>query len=167
MAEDYKRLYKIVGKHTDKIVIAKVNADKERELGERFKIGGYPTLLWFPKGKDVKTPEKYHGGRDFNSMLKFVREHASDVKLDIHVDDRKYSIDADLPKLKELTETENKNAFVMFYAPWCGHCKAFKDHFESIAKAFVNEKKCAIVGLDGNQDRTASEKYIFLFFVFE
>jgi protein disulfide-isomerase A6 len=35
--------------HSDGVVIAKVDADKERDLGERFEVKGFPTLKWFPK----------------------------------------------------------------------------------------------------------------------
>lgn len=35
--------------HSDGVVIAKVDADKERSLGERFEVKGFPTIKWFPK----------------------------------------------------------------------------------------------------------------------
>lgn len=159
MAEDYRRLNKIIGKATDKVLIIKVNADKERELGTRFGVKGYPTLLWFAKGGDISKPEKYRGGRDFNSMLRFVREHSN---IDIqggNQADRKYSADLTLKSLNEL-QSAGKKAFVMFFAPWCGHCKAFKEQYEQVAKAFVNERSSCVIGLlDGSQERDASEKY--------
>ncbi len=34
----------------DSVVIAKVDADKERDLGSRFGVKGFPTLKFFPKG---------------------------------------------------------------------------------------------------------------------
>jgi protein disulfide-isomerase A6 len=39
------------------VVIAKVDADAHKELGNRFSVHGYPTLKWFPKGET--TPEEY------------------------------------------------------------------------------------------------------------
>ena len=34
----------------DSVLIAKVDADKERDLGSRFGVQGFPTLKFFPKG---------------------------------------------------------------------------------------------------------------------
>lgn len=33
------------------VVIAKVNADDHRELGERFGVQGFPTIKWIPRGR--------------------------------------------------------------------------------------------------------------------
>lgn len=37
-----------------RVVVAKVNADDHRELGERFGVSGFPTLKWIPAGADDK-----------------------------------------------------------------------------------------------------------------
>ena len=45
--------YEEVGKafeNVDNVLIAKVDADSERDLGGRFGVKGFPTLKFFPKG---------------------------------------------------------------------------------------------------------------------
>ena len=45
--------YEEVGKafeSVDNVLIAKVDADSERDLGGRFGVKGFPTLKFFPKG---------------------------------------------------------------------------------------------------------------------
>jgi protein disulfide-isomerase A6 len=52
------------------VVIAKVDADAHRKLGERFDVKGFPTLKWFPKGSTK--PEEYNGARDAEGIVAFV-----------------------------------------------------------------------------------------------
>ena len=45
--------YEEVGRafdNVDSVLIAKVDADSERDLGSRFGVRGFPTLKFFPKG---------------------------------------------------------------------------------------------------------------------
>ena len=51
-------------------MIAKVDADAERSLGERFGVKGFPTLKWFAKGSTE--PIDYDGGRTADGIIKYV-----------------------------------------------------------------------------------------------
>lgn len=100
----------------DKVTIAKVDADAEKELGKRFGISGFPTLKWFDGKKD--DPEDYKSGRDIESLSAFVTE--------------KTGIKPKGPKkpesaVKMLTDDnweaeigKDKDVIVAFTAPWCG-----------------------------------------------
>lgn len=58
---------------SDKVLIAKANADEHRQLGARFGVKGYPTIKWFPNGIN-SAPEDYKGGRDLDSLASFVTD---------------------------------------------------------------------------------------------
>lgn len=61
------------------VVVAKVDADKWRGLGERFGVQGFPTLKYFPAGASGKLEdvvEDYEGGRDGPALLSFLNEKA-------------------------------------------------------------------------------------------
>jgi len=53
------------------VVIAKVDADSEKELGSRFGVEGFPTLKWFVNGK----PQEYTGGRVTKDIVSWVEKH--------------------------------------------------------------------------------------------
>lgn len=59
LAPTYDTLAEAMASRKDEVVIAKVDADKHRDLGSRFGVQGYPTLKWFPKGS--VNPEDYNG----------------------------------------------------------------------------------------------------------
>lgn len=100
----------------DKLTIAKVDADREKSLGKRFGIQGFPTIKYFD-GKS-ETPEDYSGGRDLESLTNFLQKK-------IGVGPRKKA--AEPSRVEMLTDTTfkeqiggDKDVLVAFTAPWCG-----------------------------------------------
>ncbi|KAF5739996.1 putative protein disulfide isomerase [Tripterygium wilfordii] len=54
------------------IVIANLDADKYKDLAEKYGVSGYPTLKFFPKSN--KAGEDYGGGRDLEDFISFVND---------------------------------------------------------------------------------------------
>ncbi|EXC13336.1 Protein disulfide isomerase-like 2-2 [Morus notabilis] len=50
----------------------KLDADKHRDLAEKYGVSGYPTLKFFPKSN--KAREDYDGGRDLDDFVTFINE---------------------------------------------------------------------------------------------
>lgn len=98
------------------VQIAKVDADAEKSLGKRFGVQGFPTLKWFDGKSD--TPSDYSGGRDLESLTKFITEKTS-IK-----PKKKQELPSQVEMLNDKTFKEtigsDKNVLVAFTAPWCG-----------------------------------------------
>ena len=112
----YEELGQSFASASDRVVIAKVNADEHKELGKRFGVQGFPTLKWFD-GKSDK-PVDYQGGRDLDSLSNWVVE-----KTGIKPKTKKAAPSA----VEMLTDRSfaqevggNKDVLVAFTAPWCG-----------------------------------------------
>lgn len=56
------------------VVIANVDADKHKDVGEKYGVSGFPTLKFFPKSN--KAGEDYEGGRDLDDFVNFINEKA-------------------------------------------------------------------------------------------
>lgn len=57
---------------SDGVVIAKVDADAHKTLGEKFEVKGFPTIKWFTKGSTVV--EDYDGGRTASDVVEWVNK---------------------------------------------------------------------------------------------
>lgn len=57
---------------SEDVVIASLDADKYKDLGEKYGISGFPTLKFFPKNN--KDGEDYEGGRDLEDFVSFINE---------------------------------------------------------------------------------------------
>ena len=104
----------------DKVSIAKVDADAEKDLGRRFGVQGFPTLKWFDGKSD--TPEDYKGGRDLESLSSFIVE-----KTGLKGKAKKVAPSAVEMLTDKTFETEiggEKDVLVAFTAPWCGRTPA-------------------------------------------
>lgn len=116
LAPIYEELADSFKSAESKLTIAKVDADSEKDLGKRFGVQGFPTLKWFD-GKSDK-PTDYSGGRDLESLQKFVTEKTGvkpkgAKKAPSHVamlNDKKFKQEVG----------SDKNVLVAFTAPWCG-----------------------------------------------
>ena len=142
---------------TQKVAVAKVDADAHSALGSRFSVTGFPTIKYFPAGST--TPEDYKGGRDAESFIKFLNG--------------KTNAGLFLPKVVSAVTTLNsknfdsialdktKNVLVKFYAPWCGHCKTLAPKYEVVAKTFAGDKNVVIASLNADEaeNRGIGSKY--------
>lgn len=57
---------------SDPVVVAKVNADAERSVGEKYGVTGFPTLKWFPQGSTEG--EAFNGPRTADGIIKFIND---------------------------------------------------------------------------------------------
>lgn len=58
------------------------------------------------------------------------------------------------PSLKK-----KKHGLVMFYAPWCGHCKAAKPEYTAAAEQFGGDKKVSFSALDCTKFQPLCQKH--------
>jgi protein disulfide-isomerase A6 len=117
LAPVYEELATAFAHLEDKVTIANCDADAHKELGKKFGVQGFPTLKWFD-GKPGSQPEDYKGGRDLESLSKFVQE-----KTGLKPKGKKEK-PSDVVMLTDKTFKEevggDKDVLVAFTAPWCG-----------------------------------------------
>lgn len=153
----------------DKVSIAKVDCDAEKDLGRKFGVQGYPTLKWFDGKSD--TPTDYQGGRDLESLSSFIAE-----KTDIKIKTKKAAPSA----VEMLTDRSfkseiggDKDVLVAFTAPWCGRmsrpfldhlqpdnadlfpdCKSLAPIWEQVASDYASEPNVLIAKVDAEAENS-------------
>jgi len=140
------------------VVIAKVDADANRDLGTRFGVSGFPTLKYFPKGADVANPKAYDGGRELDDLVKFVGDE-SGVRGKAAPKPVSRVTVLDPVNFDEVVQDKSKTVFVEFYAPWCGHCKHLAPDWEKLGLAFQNEASVVIAKVDADKHKDIATKY--------
>ncbi|PHH82064.1 hypothetical protein CDD82_7145 [Ophiocordyceps australis] len=138
--------------HSDKIQIAKVDADKEQSLGKRFEVQGFPTLKFFD-GKSDK-PEEYNDGRDLESLSAFITKKTG-VR-----DKKKPEMPSNIVMLTDSTFDNviggDKHVLVAFTAPWCGHCKSLAPIWEIVATNYAEDENVIIAKVDAEAANSKS-----------
>ncbi|RKF72813.1 Protein disulfide-isomerase tigA [Golovinomyces cichoracearum] len=150
LAPDWEKLAQDFAFAQDKIVIAKVDAQAEKSLGSRFGIQGFPTIKFFD-GKS-ETPEDYNGGRDLESLTEFV-EGKTGVRTKKTKAPPSHVLILDDSSFKSEISS-NKDVFVAFTSPRCGHCKKLAPTWEQIAEDFSRESDVVIAKVDAQADNS-------------
>jgi protein disulfide-isomerase A6 len=90
---DYEKLALAFSQESS-VVIAKIDADKHKDVGSKYGVSGFPTIKIF--GKDKENPEAFEGNRDVEGLVKFVNEKAGTTR------DAKGRLDSQAGRIPEL-----------------------------------------------------------------
>lgn len=141
------------------IDVAKPGNSKVRQL---YNITGFPTLLYYEKGV-YKFP--YNGENKRQSIVDFMQDPTLHMqkKKEQEVDES-WSKETDVVHLTvenfDNILTKAEHALVVFYAPWCGHCKRIKPEFEKAATKIKSEKIDGILGaVDATKERDLASRF--------
>jgi len=61
-------------KNDEDVVIASLDADKYKDVGSKYGVSGFPTIIFF--SKDNKEGDKYNGGRELNELVGHINQVA-------------------------------------------------------------------------------------------
>ncbi|ORX86673.1 disulfide isomerase [Anaeromyces robustus] len=155
LAPVYEELSTYYEKESDKIIIAELNADDEKSIAKKYDIKGFPTIKLFTA--NTKTPIDYNDDRTVEAFSSFI-EHETGIKAKIP------KVHSDIVMLNsgnfdEVVFKPKAHALVLFFAPWCGHCKSLAPTFEKVATDYVNEENVIIAKIDATENTVLAEKY--------
>lgn len=142
-------------RRSDGVLIAKVDADSEKELAGRFGVRGFPTLKWFPAGSTE--PEDYNGGRDAADFVEFINKNTG-------LNRRLKTVPSAVTVLTgknfdAVALDADKDVLVEFYAPWCGHCKSLAPTYEKVATTFAAEDNVVVAKVDADKHRDLAQRF--------
>uniref|UniRef100_A0A915PF60 Thioredoxin domain-containing protein n=1 Tax=Setaria digitata TaxID=48799 RepID=A0A915PF60_9BILA len=115
-----------------RIVFGAVDCTVERSLCQEYKIQGFPTIVYLSYGKNRID---YTGEHETASFISFVENGGHISKPQNSASEVDFgSVVTVLDALSFERTISSGNVFVMFFSPWCGHCKAVKPAFREAAE---------------------------------
>lgn len=150
MVPEYKKLAELVGSDPllkSKVVVAKVNADAHRSLGEKFDVKGFPTIKFFPRGKPATKDfvEDYNSARTSDKFFDFLKDK-------VEADKGFARVEVLDPIAKKFAEAADKSALV---AEVEGHLKALEGEAKANGELYLKFMQKA---LDKGADYLTKEK---------
>jgi len=143
---------KLLADGGEKGKLAAVDVTVEKKLGEEHGIKSFPTVIYFKNGeKSFEHPSL----RQKEGIVKFMKdpqEPPPPAPADSKWSDEPSDVAHLTGETFESTVKRKKHALIMFYAPWCGHCKKAKPEFTSAAKHFADNNKVMLGAIDCTED---------------
>uniref|UniRef100_A0A8C7M357 Protein disulfide isomerase family A, member 5 n=1 Tax=Oncorhynchus mykiss TaxID=8022 RepID=A0A8C7M357_ONCMY len=126
-------------------VLAAVDTTIHKAVGDRFKISGFPTVKYFEKGEEKFTLPHL---RSKDKIIEYLQNPQAPPPPEQSWEDKPSGVShLGMEDFREVLK-KKKHALVMFYAPWCPHCKNAVPHFTTAADLFKEDRKIAYVAVD-------------------
>jgi len=145
---EYKKAAEVLAK--EGIILAKVDASKETELAKEHMIQGFPTLTVFRKGAKI---EDFGGERSADGIISYMKK--------MNDPNWKPPPSAVVPLTADNFTKFIKNeklSLVMWYAPWCKHCKQVMPEYEGAA-AELKDWGIHLCKVDGTREKELADQY--------
>lgn len=135
--------------------IASIDADIHREVADAHGLERYPLLKFF--GRDDSAGEVYGGDHTADAIIAFINGKTGlTVRPKHNVPAYLTLTDANFTKI---ALDPARDVFVMFSAPWCGHCRAMQPAMTALANAFADESSCLVAELDADKYRQIGDRF--------
>ncbi|XP_025769325.1 protein disulfide-isomerase A5 [Puma concolor] len=130
-------------------VLAAVDATVNKALAERFHISEFPTLKYFKNGEKYAVPAL----RTKKNFIEWMRNPEAPPPPEPTWEEQQTSVLHLVGDNFRETLKKKKHTLVMFYAPWCPHCKKVIPHFTATANVFKDDRKIACAAVDCVRDK--------------
>lgn len=136
-------------------VLAAVDATVHRQVAEKNKVEGFPTFVYYKDGKAAWNVNE----RTEDGFYKFMKNPVEPPPPELPWSSQPGSV-LHLDAAAFKTELKKKKgALVMFYAPWCGHCKKAKPFFSEAADILSNDSRVAFAAVDCTVETSLCQEY--------
>ncbi|KAG2459695.1 PDIA5 isomerase, partial [Polypterus senegalus] len=130
-------------------------------IKQEFNVKGYPTFCYFEKGKFLHHYENYGAtAKDIAEWMKNP-EPPHPKTPEVPWSEQESAVfhltDEDFDKFLQ----DHPKVLVMFYAPWCGHCKKMKPDYDEAAEVLNKDEHSpgVLAAVDATIHKVVAEKY--------
>lgn len=152
----------------ESVIIAKIDADSQRDTAARFGISGFPTLKYFPAGAHKDPIDCNH--RDLPGLVDFINTHAGTAR---NADGSLTEAAGRIAALDEIVSGETLDSLILVklksaVAQLQGKEASYGAIYVSVAekvlekgKAYVESEKKRVSGMISNKSINPSKKVSF------
>lgn len=136
-----------------------VNRPENSVLRHKYNITGFPTIIYFENGSQKMV---YEGENKKDALVKFIRnpEKPPEKPKEIPWAETDTSVTHLTTDTFDSFIREEPSVLVMFYAPWCGHCKKMKPEYEKAAETLKAQKIPGVLAaLDATKEQAIASRY--------